>query len=121
MKNRGAARLFQFDTKTGLYILIWNIYGEAAGDQCGFSVSISKNGKRVAVGSLGHDENGRNSGQVRIFGENEVSGTWVIVSELKGGVEGGLFGSSVSLSQDGFSIAVGAPYTTEGTDMVRSG
>eukprot|EP00579_Thalassiosira_antarctica_P010298 CAMPEP_0201917752 /NCGR_PEP_ID=MMETSP0903-20130614/7044_1 /ASSEMBLY_ACC=CAM_ASM_000552 /TAXON_ID=420261 /ORGANISM="Thalassiosira antarctica, Strain CCMP982" /LENGTH=1593 /DNA_ID=CAMNT_0048453865 /DNA_START=41 /DNA_END=4822 /DNA_ORIENTATION=- len=121
MKNRGAARIYQFDSKTGFYIPIMDIYGEAAGDQCGFSVSMSKNGKRVAVGSLGSDKNGQNSGQVRIFDENELLNTWTLVSELTGEEETSLFGASVSLSQDGSHLAVGAPYYSEGTDMTRSG
>jgi len=121
MKNRGAARVFQFDTKTGFFVPIFDMYGEAAGDQCGFSVSMSKNGKRIAVGSLGSDKGGQNSGQVRIFDENELSSTWVLVSELIGKEETSLFGASISLSQDGSNLAVGAPYHSEGTDMARSG
>jgi len=121
MKNRGAARIFEFDSKMGFYVPIMDIYGEAAGDQCGFSVSISQNGKRVAVGSLGSDKNGQNSGQVRIFDENELMNTWTLVAELIGEEEISLFGASVSLSQDGSHLAVGAPYYSEGGDMTRSG
>jgi len=121
MKNRGAARIFQFDPQTGFYVPIKDIYGEEAGDQCGFSVSMSKNGTRVAVGSLGSDKNGKNSGQVRIFDENELSNTWNMVYELIGEEVTSLFGASVSLSQDGSHLAVGAPYYSEGADMIRSG
>mmetsp|Transcript_18531 Transcript_18531/g.29976 ORF Transcript_18531/g.29976 Transcript_18531/m.29976 type:complete len:600 (+) Transcript_18531:43-1842(+) len=121
MKNRGAARIFQFDPQTGFYVPIKDIYGEEAGDQCGFSVSMSMDGKRVAVGSLGSDKNGLNSGQVRIFDENELSNTWTMVFELIGEEETSLFGASVSLSQDGSHLAVGAPYYSEGADMIRNG
>lgn len=122
MRNRGSARIFQFNKNTGVYVTVADIYGEAAGDQCGFSVSMSKNGKRVAVGSLGSDKGGQNSGQVRIFDENEFSpGTWKQVNELIGEEETSLFGASVSLSPDGSNLAVGAPYHSEGADMTRNG
>eukprot|EP01082_Thalassiosira_pseudonana_P011571 g10775.t1 g10775 contig4:2530771-2537514(-) len=121
LKNRGSARIFQFDSTTGSYVPIMDILGEEAGDQCGFSVSTSKNGNRVAIGSLGSDKNGNNSGQVRIFEENALTNRWRMVTEILGEGEGSLFGSSVSLSQDGFNLAVGAPYHTEGTDLFRSG
>ena len=121
LKNRGAARIFRFDASAGFYGPVWDVYGEEAGDQCGFSVSMSKDGTRIAVGCLGSDKNGLNSGQVRIFDEHEGSNEWIEVSELLGEIEGCLFGSSVSLSEYGLSLAVGAPYYTEGTDMTRSG
>jgi len=119
MKNRGAARIFQLDEGTGSYVPIWDIYGEAAGDQCGFSVSMSRSGRRIAVGSIGSDKNGKNSGQVRIY--EEEAKTWSLVHEMLGEQEAALFGTSVSLSQDGSSIAVGAPYHSEGADMTKSG
>ena len=121
MKNRGAARIFQLDEGTGSYVPIWDIYGEAAGDQCGFSVSMSRSGRRIAVGSIGSDKNGKNAGQVRIYEEDEIAKTWTLVHEMLGEQETALFGTSVSLSQDGSSIAVGAPYHSEGADMPKSG
>ena len=120
LKNLGSARIFQFDSLKGFYVPIEDIYGEAAGDQCGFSVSMSKNGKRIAVGSLGSDKNGQNAGSTRIFDE-DMSGDWRLVAELLGDSETSLFGSSVSLSSDGSSLVVGAPYHSEGDTTTRSG
>ncbi|KAL7473084.1 hypothetical protein ACHAXS_013487 [Conticribra weissflogii] len=121
LRNRGSARIFEFDSLTGFYVPIWDMYGESAGDQCGFSVSMTMDGKRVAVGCLGSDKNGDNSGQAQIFDENEASGTWVLVAEFLGEMEGSLFGTSVSLSQDGSSLAVGAPYYNQADELTRSG
>ena len=120
MKNRGAARIFQFDSATGFYVPITDIYGEAAGDQCGFSVSMSSNGKRVAIGSLGSDKNGQNSGAVRIFEQSLFSEEWEMTKEFIGESATSLFGSSVALSGDGSRLVVGAPYYSEG-DTTRSG
>lgn len=121
LKNRGAARIFEFDSNTGFYEPIHNIYGEQKGDQAGFSVAISSNGKRVAVGSLGSDINGQNSGQVRLFDQDDLSGSWRLVKSLDGEAEGALFGASVSLSEDGLTLVVGAPYFNENSDLPRSG
>jgi len=109
LKNRGAIRIYEFDELSGSYTLVAEIHGEQAGDQCGYSVSMSKDGKRIAVGSLGSDKNGINSGQVRVF-EDTGTKEWVLVSEFLGEVEGSLFGASVSLSQNGKKLAVGAPH-----------
>jgi hypothetical protein len=44
-----------------------DIDGEAARDQSGESVSLSSDGKTVAIGSIYNDGNGADSGHVRIF------------------------------------------------------
>jgi hypothetical protein len=121
MKNRGAASIYEFDDLNGSYTLVTEIHGEQAGDQAGYSVSISKNGKRVAIGSLGSDKNGNNSGQVRIFDEDASTKEWVLVAEFVGEVTGSLFGTSVSLSQDGAKLAVGAPYYGSSAEALRVG
>ena len=82
---------------------------------------MSRNGKRIAISSVGSDKNGENSGQVRIYDENELTKTWTLSFEMFGEIETALFGTSVSLSQDGSNIAVGAPYHSEGGDMIKSG
>ena len=50
-----------------------NIIGEAAGDQSGFSVSLSDEGNRVAVGAPG--SNGR--GLTRVFEFSRLDSKWV--------------------------------------------
>jgi hypothetical protein len=82
---------------------------------------MSRNGKRIAVGSIGSDKSGKNSGQVRIYDENELTKTWTLSFEMLGEQETALFGTSISLSQDGSNIAIGAPYHSEGGDMTKSG
>jgi hypothetical protein len=120
MTNRGAAQIFRFDVSTGFYKQVWVYYGEAKGDQCGFSVSISKDGRTVAIGCPGSDRYGINSGKVRIFMEDDLSKSWVMMNEFFGEGTGDLFGASVSLSQNGKQLAVGAPYYTR-NDVKRSG
>ena len=45
----------------------YDINGEAFLDQSGRSISISNDGNIVAIGALGNDGNGSNSGYVRIY------------------------------------------------------
>jgi hypothetical protein len=83
------------------------IDGEAVVDQSGISVSISGDGKRVAIGATGNDGNGNNSGHVRVY--EEMSGSWVLIgADLDGEAAGDLSGRAVSLSESGHRVAIGA-------------
>jgi hypothetical protein len=64
--NRGYTRIFQYSGGSWTQ-LGDDISGEATSDQSGFSVSLSNNGKIVAIGAPYNDGNGSNSGQVRIY------------------------------------------------------
>ena len=44
-----------------------DIDGEAAGDNSGYSVSLSLDGTIIAVGGLFNDGNGSNSGHVKVY------------------------------------------------------
>ena len=86
-----------------------DIVGEAAYDGAGMSVSLSSDGSTVAIGAFGNDGNGFNAGHVRIY--KNISGTWTqqgsdIDGESAGDLSG--FGSPVSLSSDGSTVAIGA-------------
>ena len=84
-----------------------DIDGEAEGDLLGSSVSLSGDGSTVAIGAIGNDGNGEDSGQVRIF-EN-VGGSWTqIGADIDGEAEFDESGWSVSLSSDGSIVAIGA-------------
>jgi hypothetical protein len=52
-----------------------DIDGEAAGDNSGFSVSLSADGTKLATGGTGNDGNGSNSGHVRVYQWNGTA--WV--------------------------------------------
>jgi hypothetical protein len=90
-----------------------SIYGESSYDQSGYSVSLSSDGKTVAIGSpavYNPNENGKStkSGQVSVYTFSESS--WTQVGEDINGKEvGEMSGWSVSLSDDGKIVAFGAP------------
>ncbi|NNC96031.1 MAG: T9SS type A sorting domain-containing protein [Chitinophagales bacterium] len=83
-----------------------DINGEAGGDHAGSSVSISGDGNRLIMGS---PQNGASlQGSARVF---EFNGSnWIkIGSDIDGDNANDLFGTSVSISNDGSTVAIGAP------------
>ena len=84
-----------------------DINGEAANDDSGYSVSLSSDGSRVAIGAAQNDGGGIDAGHVRVY--DLTGGAWVQVgSDIDGEAAGDLSGESVSLSSDGSTVAIGA-------------
>eukprot|EP00979_Chaetoceros_neogracilis_P005759 scaffold1080_cov145-Chaetoceros_neogracile.AAC.3 len=86
-----------------------DIDGEAASDQSGWSVSLSNDGTVVAIGAVGNDGNGTNSGHVRVYAWDDSS--WVQRGDDIDGestFEDSNSGYSVSLSSNGTVVAIGA-------------
>ena len=86
-----------------------DINGEASLDRYGWSVSLSSDGSTVAIGADHNDGNGTNAGHVRVY--KNVNGRWTQVgSDIDGEAAGDRSGWSVSLSSDGSTLAIGAPW-----------
>lgn len=72
-------------------------------------LSLSSDGKTIAIGSVNSDENGINAGKVRIF--KYISDDWIqIGNSILGDATGDFFGRSVSLNSKGNIIAIGAVF-----------
>ena len=85
-----------------------DINGEAANDESGTSVSLSKDGSMVAVGAPNNNGNGSDSGHVRVF--KLISNKWTQQGgDINGENSDDESGSSVSLSGDGLIVAIGGP------------
>jgi hypothetical protein len=84
-----------------------DIDGEAADDRSGTSVSVSADGQTVAIGAISNDGAGSDAGHVRIYTWGASS--WVQRgADIDGEAAGDDSGTSVSLSADGQTVAVGA-------------
>jgi hypothetical protein len=84
-----------------------DINGEAAYDLSGTSISLSADGKMVAIGAKGNDGNGSYSGHTRVY--RITDGIWSQVGDdIDGEASGDASGTSVSLSADGTIVAIGA-------------
>ena len=94
---------------SGIYDTAWN------GEGFGFSVSLSADGSRVAIGTPFADRNGIDSGHVRVYEWFSWTSTWLLLdSEIRGDGEHDRSGYSVSLSTDGSRLAVGTPGSSAG-------
>jgi hypothetical protein len=91
-----------------------DIDGEASDDNSGKSVSMSSDGNRVAIGAPYNDDNGSQSGHVRVY---SWSGTaWMqLGADIDGEAKGDRSGNSVALSSDGNRVAIGA-HSNDGND-----
>jgi gliding motility-associated-like protein len=84
-----------------------DIDGVAFDNWAGYSVSLSADGNTLAVGSNRNDLNGTNAGQARVFFWNGAN--WIQKGQSLYGINAfDLYGASVSLSDDGNTLAVGA-------------
>ena len=85
-----------------------SIYGDAAGNMTGNSVSISKNGEIVAIGISNSNNGGTRRGLVRIY--QKVNNVWSQYgNDINGTTNFDYMGGSVSLSNDGNRVAVTVP------------
>ena len=107
--NSGHTRIFEWN-RTAWVQMGEDIDGEARNDYSGYAVDLSADGLTVAIGAPRNDNNGYSSGQTRIFSWNALAHTWV---QMGGSIDGEAArdeaGSSVALSADGLTVAIGAP------------
>lgn len=108
--NEDAGHVRVYQLISGIWIQLGeDIEGEAAYDNSGYSVSLSADGLTLAIGAHLNDENGYNSGHVRVY--KFISETWVQLGEdLDGEAQYDQSGRSIGLSADGSTIAIGARY-----------
>jgi hypothetical protein len=110
LKNYSAGHVRVYEESGGTWTQVGSdIDGEAFFDWSGYSVSMSSDGTRVAIGAYGNDGNGNEAGHVRVYAES--SGTWTqLGSDIDGEAAGDRSGWSVSMSSDGTRVAIGAIY-----------
>jgi hypothetical protein len=82
----------------------------------GYSVSLSADGKTVAIGAWLNDDR---TGHVRVY-ELDGDSVWSqIGADIDGEAANDFSGNSVSLSADGTTVAIGAPSHDDRTGHVR--
>lgn len=110
----GHVRVFKYnDVYKRWFQMGEDIDGEAAFDRSGWSVSLSRDGTIVSIGSVSNDGNGSSSGHVRVFQYDTASKSWLqLGKDINGLAALDESGRSISLSDDGFTVAIGATGTT---------
>lgn len=108
----GVVRVYEYDPSVDVS---WNqigqdISGEAKFDKSGYSVSLNDDGTIVAIGAIGNDDNGDETGHVRVYEYDPSDNIWEqLGDDIDGTISNGIFGHSVSVSEDGLTVAVGGP------------
>lgn len=108
--NSGHVRVYHWNSST------WiqkgeDIDGTNEGDESGSSVSLSADGNLLAIGALSNNENGVNSGQLRVFEWKDTA--WVQKGQSIYGESEEEIAGVVSLSKEGSTVAIGAPLNME--------
>jgi len=106
-KGAGHVRVFEF--QSGSWVQMGSDIDGEAGDSSGWSVSMSADGSKVAIGATGntHDGNGNDAGQVRVY--ELQSGSWVQMgAAIDGEAEKNNSGECVVMSADGSRVAIAA-------------
>ena len=106
--NSGHVRVYNWNGVNWVQVGA-DIDGEAAGDKSGWSVSLSSDGNKLAIGAPINSANGSASGHVRVYNWNGAD--WIQIGEdIDGEAINITFGDAVSLSSDGNRVAIGAPF-----------
>ncbi|WCL82220.1 T9SS type A sorting domain-containing protein [Saprospira sp. CCB-QB6] len=94
------------------------IDGAAANDKASWSLSLSGDGQKMAIGAPYNDASGVDAGHVRVY--EQVNGNWQqLGADINGAAAGDLSGRAVSLSQDGLRLAIGASNHSSNRGQVR--
>lgn len=105
--SNGVTRIYKLIGTTWMQLGA-DIVGVGSSDESGESVSLSADGKRVAIGA-----SRATNGVARVYDWNGTE--WTLVgSTINGANAGDRFGSSLSLSKDGTTLVVGAPFNDDG-------
>lgn len=80
----------------------------------GFSVSMSRDGSRVAIGDYRGRDGGANSGHVYVYDFNDASMEWEVAGLAISGNPQEMAGINVALTADGQRVAVTAPFASSG-------
>jgi LPXTG-motif cell wall-anchored protein len=112
--NAGQVLIYTWDgttwTQTGA-----DINGEADGDQSGYSVAMSADGTRIAIGALYNDDNGNDAGQVRIYSVPAAPTAPTISSVI---AANGSLTVAFTAGTDGGSPITNYKYSIDGTNYV---
>ena len=112
--NLGHVRIYDFDSSGTPWTQVGQDIDGDPHDQSGYSVAMSADVSRVAIGSPHISMFCDESGQVRIY-ELDSSGTsWTQVGQdIDGEAPNDQAGLSVAMSADGSRIAMGSPYNDD--------
>jgi Flp pilus assembly pilin Flp len=118
----GSGHVRIYEDQNGEWIQLGqDIDGENAGDESGYSVSLNSSGSIVAIGARSNEDEGYNTGQVRIY--QLIDDSWSqLGQDINGENIGDEFGEAVSLNNEGTIVAISSvrnDYNGNESGMVR--
>ena len=116
--DSGHVRVYEWNIVSSLWAKVGqDIDGESANEQSGYSVSLSADGTKVAIGAPFNDSS---RGRVKVWEWNSTTSLWVQLGQaILGQAAGEESGTSVSLSADGTIVAIGAPFNDSSRGRVK--
>ena len=108
-------KVFSFDDTTSSYKIIGDRIDGQAYTFFGYSLDLSADGSRLAIGALYNNDGGSKSGKTFLFAVNNESVR--DIGEIGGEANFDFSGYSVALSADGKRVFVGAPNNNGGGDI----
>ena len=106
--QRGHVRILEWNGSSWLDIG-QDIRGLNQDDKFGYAVSLSGDGEWIAIGAIDNDDNGNNSGHVRVYHYNGLG--WIKKGQdIVGETNDDNFGYSLQLNANGTRLVVGAPH-----------
>ena len=106
--DSGSVRIYSWNGSDWALMGI-EINGNSSNDRFGTSVSMNAAGDKIAIGAPNNDQNGADSGQVRLYQWDGANWTQ-LGTNINGEAAGDQFGASVSMNAVGGRVAIGAPY-----------
>jgi hypothetical protein len=119
----GSASIYDFNNRKGWELVGQVITGQKKKDMTGFSVSLSSDGRLVAVGAISASLNGmERCGSVKMYNLDSTAKKWVNSGQVLTGITANAqFGYSIKLSGDGQRVVIGSNgYSTNGLSNVGS-
>lgn len=111
--DRGRVNVYSFNSNTNTWeqLGLTSIDPNGGSGRFGYSVSLSSDGLSLGVGAITSGP----GGNVRIYTYNNNTEIWDQKgSRIDPEAQSNEFGHSVSLSDDGLTVAAGAPYNSDG-------
>ncbi|WP_150468892.1 DUF4347 domain-containing protein, partial [Cysteiniphilum sp. SYW-8] len=111
----GYVKIYQWNSGTSQWDQMGStINGDSTNDLFGNSITMNLDGSRVAIGAQYDDNNGVNSGSVKVYDWNSGTSQWDLVGSVINGLTASdQFGFDLSLSANGSILAIGAPFNDE--------
>lgn len=112
--NPGYVRIFDWNNVSNTWDQKGSdINGDVNGDKFGYSVTLNGDGNTLAVGAPQNDGMGLNSGLVRVYVWDVGTNAWIQKgADINGESADDQLGWSVSLSDDGNTLIIGARYNS---------